>query len=68
MAFDTVSQTINWGASSAELESVLRAYVEDIPPHAVETIAKRVELVGEAGQLRPYGVIAGMVFAMVTRA
>ena len=51
-----------------ELESVLRAYVEDIPPDVVETVAARKELVGETGQLLPYGVISGMVLAMVTRA
>ena len=67
MAFDTVSQTIDLGASSAELGSVLRAYVEDSPPHIVETVAEREELVGDAGQLRPYGVIVGIVFSMVTR-
>ena len=56
------------GAPPAELESVLRAYVEDIPPHFVETIAERKELVGETGQLRSHGVVAGTVFSMVTRA
>ena len=68
MAFDTVSQTIDLGVSPAELERVLRAYVEDIYPRVVETIPGRAELVGETGQLRPYGVITGMVFAMATRA
>ena len=32
------------------------------------TISERMELVGETGQLHSYGVIAGMVFAMVARA
>ena len=56
------------GVSPAELESVLHAYVEDIPPHVVGTVAERKELVGEAGQLHPYGVVAGALFSMVTRA
>ena len=68
IAFDTVSQTIDLGVTPAELGGVLSAYVEDIPPHVVETIAKRVEAVGETEQLHPYGVIAGVVFAMDTRA
>ena len=68
MAFDTVSQTIDLGASPVELERVLRAYVEDVPPRVVETIAERKELVGATGQLNPYGAIARMVCAMVARA
>ena len=46
VAFDTAPQTIDLGAPPAELGSVLRAYVEGIPPHVVETIAERKELVG----------------------
>ena len=42
--------------------------MEDIPPPVAPTIAQRDELVGEAGQLEQRGVIAGLVFAMVTRA
>ena len=68
MAFDTASKTIDLGATPSELESVLRAYVEDISPPVVLTIAQRYELVGEAGQWETRGVIAGMVFAVVTRA
>ena len=68
MAFDTASKTIDLGATPSELESVLRAYVEDISPPVVLTIAQRYGLVGEAGQREPRGVIAGAVFAIVTRA
>ena len=68
LALDSVSLTIDWGAPPAELERVLHAYVEDIPTHVVGTITSREELVGEEGQRHPYGVIAGMVYAMVTRA
>ena len=68
MAFDAVSQTIDLRASPVGPESVLRADVGDIPPSVVETVAVCEELVGETGQLLPYGVIAGMAFAMVTRA
>ena len=68
LALDTVSQTIDLGASPAELGRVLHAYVEDIPTHVVETITSRKELVGEDGQVHPYDVIAGRVFPMVTRA
>ena len=42
--------------------------MEDIPPPVAPTIAQRDELVGEAGQLEQRGVIAGAVFAIVTRA
>ena len=66
MAFDTASQTIDLGVSPVELESVLRTYVEDIPPHVVGAIAERKELVGETGHIHPFGVLAGMVLAMVT--
>ena len=68
MAPDTVSQTIDLGAPPVELERALRAYVEDIAPPVVLTITGRDELVGESGQLKPYGVIAGTVFARVARA
>ena len=68
MAFDTVSKTSDLGATPAQLENVLRAYVEDIPPNVALTIVQRNELVGEAGQLEPCGVVAGMVFAMAARA
>ena len=50
MAFDTASKTIDLGATPSELESVLRAYEEDISPPVALTIAQRYELVGEAGQ------------------
>ena len=68
MAFETVSSSRKLGVSPTDLESVLRAYVDDIPAPAVPTIAQRDELVGPSGRLEPLGVIAGMVFAMVTRA
>ena len=61
LALDSVSLTTDSGAPPAELERVLHAYVEDIPTHVVETITSRGELVGEKGQLHPYGVVAGMV-------
>ena len=60
--------TIDLGVSSADLEQVLRAYVEDIPIPTALAACDRDDLVGEDGQLQPLGVVSGMVFAMVTRA
>ena len=55
--------------SPSELESVLRAYVEDLSEEVAKVITPQDELVGgDKGQLEPHGVIGGMVFAMVTRA
>ena len=68
MAFDAVSQTIALRVSPVGLEHVLRDYVEDVAPPVVLTITGRDEPVGESGQLKPYEAIAGMVFAIVTRA
>ena len=70
LALDAVSQTLDLGSGPRRqlIWECLYAYVEDIPTYVLETIASRAELVGEDGQLYPYGVIAGMVFAMVTRA
>ena len=69
MAFHTATESMDLGVSSAELQCIMRAHVEDLPPEVVKVIASRQELVDDAkGQLVPYGVIGGMVFAMVTRA
>ena len=68
MAFAAVSKTIDLGATPSELGSVLHACVGDISPPVALTVAQRTELVGESGQLEPRGVVAGMVFAMLTRA
>ena len=46
-----------------ELESLLRAYVDDVPESVVSIIGQRGELVGPAGRLEPIGITAGMVFA-----
>ena len=64
----SLSLTIDLGVSPADLEQVLRAYVEDIPTPTVLALCRREDLVGEEGQLQPPGVVSGMVFAMVTRA
>ena len=42
--------------------------MDGIPPSAVLAIVERPELVGAASTLESLGVIAGMVFALVTRA
>ena len=68
MALQTALSTLNLGASSLELESLLRAYVDNVPESVVSIIVQRGELVGPAGRLEPIGVIAGMVFATVIRA
>ena len=52
----------------AELSALLRAYVDGIPRSAVPGIGVRPELAGPSGAHEPVGVIAGMVFAIVTRA
>ena len=64
LALDSVALTIDLGVSADELGRVLRAYVEAIPTHVVETITSREELVGEKGKLRPNGVISGAVFSL----
>ena len=57
------------GVEPDELQHVLQSYVEDLPQEVVTVIASKDELAGVSlGHLVPYGVIGGMVFAMVTRA
>ena len=68
MAFQTASSTLNLGASPEELGSLLRAYVGDVPESAALILGQRGELFGPSGRSEPIGVIAGMAFAMVTRA
>ena len=68
MAFGTASSTLNLGASSLELEALLRAYVDGILEFVVTIIGQRADLACQAGRLEPIGVLAGMGFAMVTRA
>ena len=68
MAFETALSTLNLGASSLELEALLRAYIHDIPEFVVSIIGQSGELVGPSGRLEPLGVLAGMVFALVARA
>ena len=67
MAFETVSSSRRLGAPPTEFESVLRAYVDDIPASVAPTFAQRDDLIGLSGRLEPLGVIAGVAFAMVTR-
>ena len=68
MALETVLSTLNSGASSLELEALLRTYIDDIPESVAAIIGQRYELAGQSGRLAPIGVLAGMVFAMATRA
>ena len=69
MAFRTATQSMDLGVSSEELQRILWSYVQNLPPEVVKVIASKKDLVDdEKGQLVPYGVIGGMVFAMVTRA
>ena len=67
-ARETAPSTLNLGASPMELEILLRAYVGEIPESVAPIIRRRDELVGPSGRLEPLGVVAGMAFAMVTRA
>ena len=55
------------GASSLELEALLRAYVADIPESVASISGQRDELVGPSSRLEPIGVFEGMVLAMATR-
>ena len=68
MGFETVSPLLKLGVPATELGDPLRSYVGDFPQSAVLVIATRTQLVGQSGTLEPLKVIAGMVFAMVTRA
>ena len=69
LAFRTAAQSMDLGVQPDELQSVLQSYVHDLPQEVVLAIASKKDLVGSSeGQLVPYGVIGGMVFAMVTRA
>ena len=64
MAFATLASFVDLGANAQELGELPRASVDDIPPSAAAAaIAERDE-----GTLEPLGVIAGMVFAAITRA
>ena len=68
MAFETVSSSRELGAPPTELEGALRACVDGIPASVAPIIAQRDELIGPLGRLEPLGAIAGMAFAMATRA
>ena len=68
IASETASSTLTLVASPMELDSVLRAYVDDIPESVASMIGQRDKLVGPSGRFEPIGVIAGMAFATVTRA
>ena len=68
LGFEVVSSLSKLGASATELGGLLRSYVGDIPQSVVRVIATRAGLVGQSGTLELLGVIAGMVFATVTRA
>ena len=56
------------GATPAELDELLRAYIDKIPERAINSVGARVNLVGQDGSLQPLGLVAGMVFAMPARA
>ena len=66
--FETSLSIARLGVSSAELGGLLRSYAGDIPRSVALVIAARPELVGPSGTHEPLRVIAGTVFAMVTRA
>ena len=69
VVFRTAAESMDLGVEPDELQHVLQAYVQDLSPEVVTVIASKDELVGDSkGHLVPYGVIGGMVFAMVTRA
>ena len=68
MACETASSSWELGVPPSEEESVLRAYVGEIPASVQSYNAQRDELVGPTGRLEPLGVTAGMVFAVATRA
>ena len=69
VAFRTAAESMDLGVEPEELQRVLQSYVEDLPPEVVKVIAPKKDLVDDSkGQLAPYGVIGGMVFAMATRA
>ena len=58
---------VKLGVSPAELGAPLRAYVDANPPSVDAAGGMRSELVGPFGALETLGVVAGVVFAMVTR-
>ena len=68
MGLETASPIWNLGVSPAEWGDLLRSYVHGVPQSAVLVIDALSELVGPVGSLAPLGVIAGMAFALVTRA
>ena len=50
----------------ADLGELSRASVDTIPECVIRAIGARVDAVGPDGRLQPLGVVAGMVFAMLT--
>ena len=57
------------GVTAEELQNAPQSYVEDLPGDVVKVVASSKELADDhKGRLAPYGVIGGVVFAMVTRA
>ena len=70
MALETAYQVILLPASAEEMDSLLRAYVVEIPDAAVRAINVRPALLGHAGSqvIEPLGVLSGMIFVAVTHA
>ena len=66
--FKTAAPFVKLGVSADELGALLRSFLGDSPPSAAPVIGVRPELLDPSGALERLGVIAGMVFAMVTRA
>ena len=63
-----VTSVVELGVTPAEFGELLCAYSDAIPVSGIRVTGAREVLVGSEGGLQPLGVVAGMVFAMLTRA
>ena len=68
VAYLTATTALSARAPFVEFGRLLRAYFDTLPQSVIRAIGAREELVGPEGGLQPPGVVAGMVFAMLTRA
>ena len=62
-----MTSVLKLGVTPSELGELLRVYVDAIPESVISVIGARVDLAGPEGSLRPLGVVAGVVFAMLPR-
>ena len=68
VAYQTSASGFSVGATPVELGGLLRAYINTLSLSVIRAIGAREALGGPEGGMQPLGVVAGMAFAIPTRA